>query len=165
MSEDLTEILLDETINNNEKFRSKDYIKEEYHYKIFDHNDPAGVNEAEKFIKKWTIINNLNVIISVTGGAGRFVLPSRIKTSFKDGIAKIALSTNALIITGGTSTGVMKLVGDAIAINNEVIKKGRIKLLGIACLERIKFGELLSEDSDEKQVSFPFINLNNCNKI
>ena len=163
MSEDLTEILLDETINNNEKFRSKDYIKEEYHYKIFDHK--ADVNEAEELIKKWTKINNLKLIISVTGGAGNFVLPSRIKTSFKDGIAKIALSTNALIITGGTSTGVMKLVGDAIAINNEVIKKGRIKLLGIACLERIKFGELLSEDSDEKQVSFPFINLNNCNKI
>ena len=34
-------------------------------------------------------------------------------------------------LSGGTSTGVMKLVGEAISINQKVNNKSEIKLLGI----------------------------------
>lgn len=101
------------------KFFSQDYKENEYNYLIF--NTMSTVDKAVSTLNSWTEISSLNVIIrfdrglfklqkkqhlfeflfvSVTGGAGRFFLPSRIKTAFKDGIAKIAVSTNALIITG-----------------------------------------------------------------
>jgi len=82
------------------------------------------------------------LIVSVTGGAGQFSLPSRIKTAFKYGIAKIAESTDALIITGGTQTGVMKLVGEGMA---KYYQKDNIKLLGIASWECGMFRDELEE--------------------
>ncbi len=45
----------------------------------------------------------------------------------------------------------MKLVGDAISNNNQVTSKVKIKLLGIANLERIKFHENLLKDTKEKK--------------
>lgn len=56
-----------------------------------------------------------NLIISVTGGAQNFVVPASMKKAFKEGLYKAAASTGAWIISGGTNTGVMKLVGEAIA--------------------------------------------------
>jgi transient receptor potential cation channel subfamily M protein 2 len=55
------------------------------------------------------------LIISVTGGAQNFTIPQRMKTAFKRGLIKAATSTNAWIITGGTNTGVMRLVGEAVS--------------------------------------------------
>ena len=78
-------------------FFSKDN-KEEYPFIIVDHDDSA--KRAVDFIRNELEPKQINLIISVTGGAGSFVLPSRVKTSFKEGISKIAESTNALIITG-----------------------------------------------------------------
>ena len=147
-------------------FVSKDYLSNKYYHQIFQYDD---INGAIQSIYQWTDIEKLNLIISVTGGALNFNLPSRIKTAFKTGIAKIAVSTNALIITGmacflhdlfkknilcnlkylkifksgGTSTGVMKLVGDAISTTNVKIPDKKINLLGIAHLERIKYSESL----------------------
>ncbi len=37
------------------------------------------------------------------------------KKAFKSGLVKAASSTGAWIITGGTNTGVMRLVGEAVA--------------------------------------------------
>jgi len=51
----------------------------------------------------------------VTGGAKNFTIPHRIKKAFKEGLVKAAASTGAWIITGGTNTGVMRLVGEAVA--------------------------------------------------
>ena len=59
-------------------------------------------------------IKKPQLIISVTGGAKNFTIPLKTKNAFKLGLIKAATSTNALIITGGTNTGVMKLVGHAI---------------------------------------------------
>lgn len=55
------------------------------------------------------------LIISVTGGAQKFTIPQRMKKAFKRGLIKAAASTGAWIITGGTNTGVMRLVGEAVA--------------------------------------------------
>ncbi|KAL5018231.1 hypothetical protein ScPMuIL_003953 [Solemya velum] len=54
------------------------------------------------------------LLISVTGGAQRFDLKPRIKTIFKRGLINAATSTGAWIITGGTATGVMEFVGEAV---------------------------------------------------
>ena len=41
-------------------------------------------------------------------------MEGRKKETFKKGLISAAKSTNAIILTGGTNTGTMKLVGDAI---------------------------------------------------
>ena len=66
-------------------------------YKIVDDNE--SITDILAVLDKWEI-SKPKLIVSVTGGAGQFALPSRIKTAFKYGIAKIAESTDALIITG-----------------------------------------------------------------
>ena len=108
-------------------------------YKIV--NDTDDINSIIALLKEWNI-STPKLIVSVTGGAGQFSLPSRIKTAFKYGIAKIAESTDALIITGGTQTGVMKLVGEGMA---KYYQKDNIKLLGIASWECGMFRDELEE--------------------
>ena len=80
-------------------------------------------------------INKPQLIISVTGGAQNFTIPTKMKSAFKLGLVKAATSTNALIITGGTNTGVMKLVGEAIA--ESVVDLSKVALLGIATWGKI----------------------------
>lgn len=55
-----------------------------------------------------------NLLISVTGGAKNFHMKTRLKEVFRRGLMKVAKSTGAWIITGGTNTGVMKHVGEAV---------------------------------------------------
>jgi hypothetical protein len=62
-------------------------------------NDYELIDNVLSILNQWKI-SRPKLIVSVTGGAGQFALPSRIKTAFKYGIAKVAESTDALIITG-----------------------------------------------------------------
>ncbi|XP_072556390.1 transient receptor potential cation channel subfamily M member 2 isoform X3 [Paramormyrops kingsleyae] len=54
-----------------------------------------------------------NLLISVTGGAKNFYMKTRLKEMFRRGLIKVAQTTGAWIVTGGTHTGVMKHVGMA----------------------------------------------------
>ena len=56
-----------------------------------------------------------SVLISVTGGAQNFRLPQNLQAAFERGLMRAARSGNTWIITGGTDSGVMKLIGQAIA--------------------------------------------------
>ncbi|VFV24178.1 transient receptor potential cation [Lynx pardinus] len=55
-----------------------------------------------------------NLLISVTGGAKDFNMKPRLKSVFRRGLVKVAQTTGAWIITGGSHTGVMKQVGEAV---------------------------------------------------
>lgn len=55
------------------------------------------------------------VLISVVGGAQDFQMSGRLQRVFHEGLVKAAQTTNAWVVTGGTSSGVMKHVGDALA--------------------------------------------------
>ncbi|XP_069388931.1 transient receptor potential cation channel subfamily M member 2 isoform X2 [Paralichthys olivaceus] len=55
-----------------------------------------------------------NLLISVTGGAKNFYLKAGLKNMFHRGLIKVAQTTGAWIITGGTHAGVMKHVGQAV---------------------------------------------------
>lgn len=55
-----------------------------------------------------------NLLISVTGGAETFHLKRKLTEAFQKGLIEAAKLTKAWIITGGTNTGVMKLVGEAV---------------------------------------------------
>ncbi|XP_051695884.2 transient receptor potential cation channel subfamily M member 2 isoform X1 [Oryctolagus cuniculus] len=55
-----------------------------------------------------------SLLISVTGGAKNFNMKPRLKSIFRRGLVKVAQTTGAWIITGGSHTGVMKQVGEAV---------------------------------------------------
>ncbi|KAM7407582.1 hypothetical protein PAMA_003348 [Pampus argenteus] len=54
------------------------------------------------------------LLISVTGGAKDFYLKTHLKNAFHRGLIKVAQTTGAWIITGGTHAGLMKHVGQAV---------------------------------------------------
>ncbi|XP_077867329.1 transient receptor potential cation channel subfamily M member 2-like [Saccoglossus kowalevskii] len=81
-------------------------------YVRMDHETPTLT--ILKLLKDQWHLGTPNLLISVTGGAKDFTMTNRLKAVFRKGLTKVALSTNAWIITGGTHTGVMKHVGEAV---------------------------------------------------
>ena len=81
-----------------------------------------------------------NLIISVIGSTQRCQIQNNVYKAFKKGLVKAAGSTGAWIITYGTSTGVNKLVSEAVS-NEE--KKKNLVLLGIAQWGKTAFREKL----------------------
>uniref|UniRef100_A0A1A8QB26 Transient receptor potential cation channel, subfamily M, member 2 n=1 Tax=Nothobranchius rachovii TaxID=451742 RepID=A0A1A8QB26_9TELE len=67
-----------------------------------------------ELLTEWWELSPPNLLISVTGGAKNFYLKARLKNMFHRGLIKVAQTTGAWIITGGTNTGVMKHVGQAV---------------------------------------------------
>lgn len=86
------------------------------------------------------------LVISVTGGA-KIKLKPRLKNGFSKGLVKVATTTNALIITGGSHNGCMKLVGEAFKNNALSIDLAqRIVLLGITNWGSVANKEKLVKD-------------------
>jgi len=73
-----------------------------------------------------------SVIISVTGSAADFALDSGLEQIVTQGIARAASATDAWTFTGGTDTGVMKLVAGALAKANVVTP-----IVGVAPFQQI----------------------------
>ena len=73
-----------------------------------------------------------SVIISVTGSAADFALDSSLEQIVTQGIARAARATDAWTFTGGTDTGVMKLVAGALAKANVVTP-----IVGVAPYQQI----------------------------
>ena len=85
------------------------------------------------FEKSFWNITEPNLIISVTGGAKLNKIKPELKDKFSKGLVKVATTTNALVTTGGTNSGCMKLVGEAFknnSLSSDLDK--RVTLLGIA---------------------------------
>uniref|UniRef100_A0A8D0EAT2 TRPM SLOG domain-containing protein n=1 Tax=Salvator merianae TaxID=96440 RepID=A0A8D0EAT2_SALMN len=74
-----------------------------------------------------------NLLISVTGGAKNFNMKLRLKNIFRRGLVKVAQTTGAWIITGGSHAGVMKQVGEAVRdFSMSSSCKGEIITIGVA---------------------------------
>ncbi|XP_066542040.1 transient receptor potential cation channel subfamily M member 2-like [Hoplias malabaricus] len=75
-----------------------------------------------------------NLLISVTGGAKNFYMKAHLKNKFRRGLIKVAKTTGAWILTGGTHTGVMKHVGKAVrdyTLSSSSVE-GQVVALGVA---------------------------------
>jgi len=73
-----------------------------------------------------------NLVLSVMGGAGNMQLDARFDSdSFSKGLVEAALRTGAWVITGGTKSGVMEMVGKAM---KEHDKQRQVPCLGISAL-------------------------------
>ena len=77
-------------------------------------SDTTSVGALAHFMEKFWRLPRPDVLISVTGSAASLQLTSTLQRVFDRGLATAAAMTNAWIFTGGTDSGVMKLVGDAI---------------------------------------------------
>jgi transient receptor potential cation channel subfamily M protein 2 len=87
------------------------------------------------------------LIISVTGGAKKFKLPSGYTSAIKKGIIKAALSTEAWLVTGGTEEGIMKHMGESASEMEYTLDPNRkLILLGIANWSTIRNNHLLTKN-------------------
>ncbi|XP_033724836.1 transient receptor potential cation channel subfamily M member-like 2 isoform X2 [Pecten maximus] len=93
-----------------------------------------------------------NLLISVTGGAKNFHMKARLKEVFRRGLMKVAKSTGAWIITGGTNTGVMKHVGESVRdYGLTSVSSTPVVAIGIATWGVIQNKqELISKDGNGK---------------
>ncbi|KAL1527371.1 hypothetical protein AB1Y20_016041 [Prymnesium parvum] len=73
------------------------------------------VNKVIDFMEIHWNMSPASVIISITGGAQDFNLSPMLHSAFGQGLAKAAQATNAWLLTGGTDSGVMQLVGRSLA--------------------------------------------------
>ncbi|XP_041364291.1 transient receptor potential cation channel subfamily M member-like 2 [Gigantopelta aegis] len=74
----------------------------------------TDLNNVWEILTKYWDLPIPKLLISVTGGAKRFEMKPRLKNILKQGLCHAATSTGAWIITGGTGTGIMQIVGEAI---------------------------------------------------
>ncbi|KAK3101394.1 hypothetical protein FSP39_003210, partial [Pinctada imbricata] len=88
------------------------YGENEKKYIRVDVNQPME-DMLELLMKVWGL-EKPNLLISVTGGAKNFKMKQKLKEVFRRGLLKVARSTGAWIVTGGTNTGVMKHIGEAV---------------------------------------------------
>eukprot|EP00051_Salpingoeca_urceolata_P006020 m.80019 g.80019 ORF g.80019 m.80019 type:complete len:1488 (-) comp14647_c0_seq3:1599-6062(-) len=88
-----------------------------------------------------------SLIISVTGGAKTFDLPPRLLSMIRKGLQHAAESTDAWVVTGGTHSGVMKLVGEIMAD----VPSRKSPCIGIATWGIVKDRHLFSNQSSHEQ--------------
>lgn len=107
-----------------------------------DDTDPS---EVFKLLECWKL-KPPSVLMSVTGSAQELNLPDKIQTDFKKGFAHAASCTDAWVITGGTDTGVMKMVGQALSkeqASTRALKDGEVPppVIGV-----VPFGSVMRRD-------------------
>ncbi|XP_023193351.1 transient receptor potential cation channel subfamily M member 2 isoform X1 [Xiphophorus maculatus] len=86
----------------------------------------------ELLTQQWRLLPP-NLLISVTGGANNFYLKPHLQKTFRRGLIKVAQTTGAWILTGGTHSGVMMHVGQAVreyALSNTI--QGQVVAIGVA---------------------------------
>ena len=76
-----------------------------------DETDPELVF---KLMTKHWHLPKPRLLISVTGGAKKLNLDPKLEQIFECGLLKVAQTPGAWVVTGGTNTGVMRHVGEAL---------------------------------------------------
>ncbi|XP_066913442.1 transient receptor potential cation channel subfamily M member-like 2 isoform X2 [Clytia hemisphaerica] len=77
-------------------------------------SDETSASNIVKLFRKVWMMEYPQLLISVTGGAKAFKLNPKLKVHFTEGLLKVVQTTCTWVVTGGTNTGVMKHVGEAL---------------------------------------------------
>ena len=98
--------------------------------------------------------------LSIIGGNKNFKLDGRKRETFKKGVIAAAQATNAWIISGGTNTGCMKLIGQIVKEGQFLVSEGvrmrkGIRTIGICSWGFIANSELLINPSIADKVLTP----------
>ncbi|XP_062390193.1 transient receptor potential cation channel subfamily M member 2-like [Sardina pilchardus] len=83
-------------------------------------------------ITKYWKLRPPNLLISYSGGAKNFKTRTHLRQKHRRSLIKVAQSTGAWIITGGTHTGMMKQVGMAVHESSSSASRGEIVAIGVA---------------------------------
>ena len=103
-------------------------------------------SRVARLIAKYWKIKRPSVLISVTGGATSFKLSQRLEQAFSRGLLAVAVASNAIIFDGGTSAGVMSLVGSVFAASAVPIP-----LIGFVSWTKLHGRKFLAGNSGEKE--------------
>ena len=109
---------------------------------VADTSSPAYLSHF--LTRRWRL-HPPEVLISVIGGAQDFKLAPSLQSVFSEGLSSAASSSRAWILSGGTNTGVMKLVGAAMQDH-----PGDVPVIGIGPWGAITGREQLAECHGEK---------------
>ena len=110
--------------------------------------DEYACSIIEMMERHWSL-GKASVIISITGGALDFAMAPRLQKAFSHGLAKAAQATSAWVFTGGTDSGVMQLVGRALAEYD-----ARVAVVGVAAWG-VVYGRERLEGSQDDVVELP----------
>lgn len=88
-----------------------------------------------EYMKNEWKLQTPDLILSVTGSSRLYSLSPEVKKAFKIGLMKAVKSTGAWIITGGLDTGVMGLVGEAVA---DEMRTNQFVFMGITNWKDVK---------------------------
>jgi hypothetical protein len=111
-----------------------------YYMRVSNTSEPGRVARC---IAKYWHVHKPSVIISITGGARSLQVSAWQRKAFCEGLFAASKATGAIIFTGGTSTGVMALVGDAIGSGHG------IPIIGFAPWRKVSSSSLLCGNHGE----------------
>lgn len=103
---------------------------------------PLGANAAGtepctqvgNFLQYRILFNTPPPCISIIGGAKNFRLDGRKREVFKRGLIGAARATNAWVLSGGSNTGAMQLVGEAVREGQFLVNDGNNMKRGLKCI-------------------------------
>ncbi|KAJ8028966.1 Transient receptor potential cation channel subfamily M member 3 [Holothuria leucospilota] len=105
--------------------------------------------DVEDILQVLTDVWNLRLpklLVEVTGGTKDFSLHPELVRQFRKSIVRVAVTTGAWILTGGTNTGVMKHVGEALRDHSRR-SRNKITALGVVSWGTVENRESLEDDS------------------
>ncbi|CAH3032487.1 unnamed protein product, partial [Porites lobata] len=117
-------------------------------------SDDTDAEDVLRLLQEEWKLDLPKLVISVAGGGKNFFMHPKLKDLFRQGLLKAAKTTGAWIITGGTNTGVMRHVGEAVK-GHTVMSRGamltdktsQVHLIGIAPWGIVEHrSELIGED-------------------
>lgn len=110
-------------------------------YIRLSHETPAAP-VMRLVIDRWRVPEP-KVLISITGAAQGFTMQPHVHDVVNQGLVNAAKQTSAWLVTGGTDTGVMKLVGDAVRKLDV-----DVPVIGVTAWRAIHGREQLEHDED-----------------
>ncbi|XP_069135889.1 transient receptor potential cation channel subfamily M member-like 2 isoform X2 [Argopecten irradians] len=132
--------------------------------RVSDDGNKEGPGPLDAVLKSLMTEWNLktpNLLISVTGGAKSFQVKTQQRTAFRRGLIKLARTTDPWIISGGSNTGIMKEVGEAVRDFNLTANCGQsIVAIGIATWGVVQNREHLRQSTPMNTVE-----MENTNKV
>ena len=109
----------------------------------------TDMSKVKQFINDYSDWMNPRprLAIGIIGGAQNFRLEGRKKETFKTGLIGALKATNGWVLTAGTDTGVMKLVGEAVEEGQFIVTDGGNVRRGIKAIGLVNWG--MVEDNQE----------------
>lgn len=143
-------------IKNGTHYSRRDSDKEVPYIVVADQAPPAEIAVILEHILRDQYkdsYQNPSLLINVTGGAQAFSLKPLLLSRIKRGIVRAALARRAWVMTGGSNSGVMKLIGEAIG---DAKSTQPIPLIGIMSFAIFDKRQDVSQGDSSSRLGMPY---------